>query len=66
MTAKTIQNERISDADLSSYRGQWVVIRDGEVIQSGSNPSELRRRPGVRSEDTILLVPRLSSRTLLL
>jgi hypothetical protein len=66
MNLNTIQTEQISADDLTPYRGKWVVIRDGKVLESGLDPVELRSRQGVKSTDRIILVPSRDSKVLFL
>ncbi len=66
LTAKTIQQEPLVLDDLSKYRGSWVAIRDGHVIDSGLDPVELRDRENVKESDVFLLVPSEQASTLFL
>lgn len=66
MTPTDIQSERFVTDDLTPYRGSWVAIRDGKIIDSALDPIELRDRPGVRNDDELVLVPSKASSTLLL
>jgi hypothetical protein len=63
---KEIQKEPIVADDLSPYRGTWVAVRDGKVIDNALDPVELRDRPGVREDDAIFLVPSQGGSTLVL
>jgi hypothetical protein len=37
-------------AELADHRGQWVAIRDNQVIDAADTPAELIDRLGKRSE----------------
>jgi len=30
--------EQLSEQDMETYAGQWVAVRDGEVLKSGATP----------------------------
>jgi hypothetical protein len=64
--APLIQQEVASREDLSAYRGSWVAIRDGRVIDSALDPIELRGRKKVHKGDKIILVPSEFASTLVL
>jgi hypothetical protein len=66
MTPKTIQSGKFITDDLTPFRGSWVAIRNGKVIDSALDPIELRDRQGVRSDDDLVLVPSKASSTLFL
>lgn len=56
-----IQENPLSTDDLTQYRGQWVALRDGRVVDSSDDASELRRSDLVEVSDILLLVPSDSS-----
>ena len=66
LTAKTLQNGPLVLDDLSPYRGSWVAIRDGHVIDSALDPVELRDRSTVNENDVFPLVPSENASTLFL
>ncbi len=66
MPNHVIQERPLSNEDLSPYRGQWVVLREGHVIASGSTPEEARASADVNDSDLILLVPDSSSNSVFL
>jgi hypothetical protein len=43
--------------DLTPYAGQWVALRDGEVVASDLDAVALRYRPEVLPTDALLPVP---------
>ena len=53
----TSQQATLSTEDLRPYAGQWVALRDGRVIEHALDPVTLRRRPGITTDDQILVVP---------
>jgi hypothetical protein len=56
-----IQEQPVSTDDLSLYKGLWVAIRDGRVVDSADNVTDLRASDLVEQSDFLLLVPRQSS-----
>jgi hypothetical protein len=44
--------------DLKPYWGEWIAVRGGEIVASGSSLAEVRGRNDVRSTDLIMPVPR--------
>jgi len=66
MPNHVIQERPLSNEDLAPYRGQWVVLREGLVIASGSTPEEVRSAVEIESADLILLVPDSSSNSVFL
>ena len=56
-----IQEQHVSTDDLSLYKGLWVAIRDGRVVDSADNVTDLRASDLVEQSDFLLLVPRQSS-----
>jgi hypothetical protein len=39
------------------YAGQWIAVREGEVVASGKSLSELDAQPEVRPDDPRFKVP---------
>lgn len=69
MSLTTINSKTLGEIvtdDLTEYRGQWVAIRDGRIVASALEASELRANPNVTSEDLFLLVPTEAAGTYLL
>ena len=33
--------EQLSEEDLKTYAGQWVAVRDGEVLINGESPKDV-------------------------
>ena len=44
--------------DLKPYWGEWIAVRDREIIASGSSLAEVRSRHDVRPTDLVMPVPR--------
>jgi hypothetical protein len=61
-----IQNEPLVTENLTSYEGSWVAIRDGKVVASALNSTELRDDPAVETTDTLMPVPPSGEATLYL
>lgn len=61
MPDQMIQEQPVSTDDLSLYKGLWVAIRDGRVVDSADNVTDLRASDLVEQSDFLLLVPRQSS-----
>jgi hypothetical protein len=61
-----IQKEPLVTENLASYEGGWVAIRDGKVIASALNSTELRDNPAVASTDTLMPAPHAGDATLYL
>jgi hypothetical protein len=52
--------------DLKPYWGEWIAVRAGEIVASGSSLAEVRGRNDVRSTDLVMPVPRPEGRYLIL
>lgn len=50
------QQKLAPKADLSAYDGQWVALRNGYVVASGSDPAILRSSADVQPHDALILV----------
>lgn len=61
MTTKEIQQDFFVTDDLTPYKGSWVAIRDGKVVDSALSPVELRDRAEVREDDVLIFVPSAST-----
>jgi hypothetical protein len=60
MAVDEIQREQARSTphvDLTPYAGQWVALRDGEVVASDLDAVALRYRPEVLPTDALLPVP---------
>jgi len=49
---KCIQEQPVSTDDLSLYKGLWVAIRDGRVVDSADNVTDLRASDLVEQSDS--------------
>lgn len=56
--AKRIQHEAEVREDLTPHAGRWVALRDGHVVASGDELTELRANPEVQDDDVLVRVPR--------
>lgn len=43
--------------DLKPYWGEWIGVRAGEIVASGSSLAEVRGRNDVRPTDLVMPVP---------
>ena len=66
MTPKTIQDAPLVLDDLAPYRGSWVAVREGRVIDSALDPVELRDRKDAARTTNLILVPSHGASTLVL
>jgi Family of unknown function (DUF5678) len=58
MTVKEIQREQqvlMPKGDLAPYAGQWVALRNGEIIASDIDAEQLKEHLEVKDDD--ILVP---------
>lgn len=44
----------MSDDDLDAYAGEWVLLRDGRVVDHDPDPDRLRERVGAGDRDAIV------------
>lgn len=59
MTAQNIQRQQqavMPKGDLAPYAGQWVALRNGEVIASDMDAKRLREHMEVREDDVLVPV----------
>lgn len=69
MTVLEIQSQQqaiMPREDLKPYAGQWVALRDGQVVASDLDPLALRDNPSVTETDTLMPVPPPGSDLLIL
>lgn len=52
--------------DLKRYWGEWIAVRAGETVASGSSLAEVRGRNDVRPTDLVMPVPGPEGRYLIL
>ncbi len=59
MTIIEIQQQQeavMPHGDLAPYAGQWVAVRDGEVIAHDVDPERLKEHSEVRAGDALIPV----------
>jgi hypothetical protein len=64
MPTKEIQQESLIDEDVTPYRGNWVVVRDGRIIANGLTPGQLQSE--MQEGDYLVLIPSQANGTLVL
>jgi hypothetical protein len=57
----TVEQPALSLEALGQYAGQWVALRDGQVVAAAETLEELRENPGVRRDDAVFVVPEPTS-----
>lgn len=60
------QQRAFPEGDVSRYAGQWIAVRDGEVVASGPDIGSVRSDPAVREGDAFASIPSDPSATFLL
>ena len=61
MSATSFAQTPLSPEALERYTGQWVAVRNGEVVASGDSYDELRAHEGVTDTDAVYHVPSADS-----
>lgn len=51
-----VQAAVMPHGDLAPYAGQWVAVRDGQVIAHDVDPVRLREHPDVQPDDALVPV----------
>jgi len=57
MSSTLTEQHAFPTAALEEHAGQWVAVRDGEVIAAADSLQELRANDDVTREDAVYVVP---------